>query len=120
MPIYCYKCPGCGERMEVFHKKLDYSAQRCPECGTAMEKIIGPVGIIFKGSGFYCTDNKKNGRTPLKEKNADEKKEEKSESTTDGETKATEEKKVEKAEKTEKTAKKTESKAEKKESKEVA
>jgi putative FmdB family regulatory protein len=66
MPIYCYKCPGCGERMEVFQKRPDYSPQQCQECGTPMEKIIGPVGVIFKGSGFYCTDYKKNGRTPLK------------------------------------------------------
>lgn len=62
MPIYCYKCKSCGEKIEVLQKRSDCSTRECPDCGGLMEKIISPVGIIFKGSGFYVTDNKKDSK----------------------------------------------------------
>lgn len=59
MPIYTYRCENCGIQ---FEKKQTFSEQqltRCPECGKkALRKVYTPVGIVFKGSGFYATDNR--------------------------------------------------------------
>ncbi len=57
MPTYLYECENCG-RFEEFQKITDDPLQKCPECGEDVKKIIGSPGIIFKGSGFYSTDNK--------------------------------------------------------------
>lgn len=59
MPTYLYECENCG-RFEEFQKITDDPLQDCPECGGEVKKIIGSPGIIFKGSGFYSTDNKSN------------------------------------------------------------
>ncbi len=58
MPNYDYECPDCEKRFEIFQ---NISAERltiCPECGkSGFKRLIGSgAGIIFKGSGFYCTD----------------------------------------------------------------
>lgn len=58
MPIYQYKCESCGicfERMQHFS---DDPLKVCPECGADVHRLIQPVGIIFKGSGFYVTDHR--------------------------------------------------------------
>ena len=62
MPIYCYKCTSCGEKVEVLQKRSDCSNRECPDCGGIMEKIMSPVGIIFKGSGFHVTDYKRDSK----------------------------------------------------------
>lgn len=64
MPTYLYECGNCG-RFEEFQKITDDPLQECPECGEDVKKIIGSPGIIFKGSGFYSTDNK-NGKSTVK------------------------------------------------------
>ncbi|MFC1736610.1 FmdB family zinc ribbon protein [Candidatus Hydrogenedentota bacterium] len=60
MPTYEYQCPKCGEAKDIFHSMsltLKPSQRRCPVCSAAMKKQIGAgAGIIFKGSGFHCTD----------------------------------------------------------------
>lgn len=56
MPTYLYECKKCG-RFEKFQKITDEPLKKCPECGERVKKIIGSPGIIFKGSGFYSTDN---------------------------------------------------------------
>lgn len=56
MPIYLYECEECG-RFEEFQKISDDALQECPDCGREVRKIIGNPGVIFKGSGFYCTDH---------------------------------------------------------------
>ncbi len=59
MPLYDYQCKDCGvrfERMQSFH---DAPLTRCPECEGEVHRVIGPAGIIFKGSGFYVTDSRK-------------------------------------------------------------
>ena len=59
MPIYTYRCESCGvqfERHQFFHED---PLKTCPECRRkTLKKVIAPVGIVFKGSGFYATDHK--------------------------------------------------------------
>lgn len=58
MPIYEYECQSCGVRFERRQHMEDEPVKICPECGGEVQRLIQPVGIIFKGSGFYVTDNK--------------------------------------------------------------
>jgi putative FmdB family regulatory protein len=59
MPIYTYQCDGCGVRFDRYQKFTEQTLTRCPECGKkTLRKVFQPVGIVFKGSGFYSTDNK--------------------------------------------------------------
>lgn len=58
MPIYTYRCSNCGVQFEKQQSFYDQSLIRCPECGKrALKKVYLPVGIVFKGSGFYATDH---------------------------------------------------------------
>jgi putative FmdB family regulatory protein len=59
MPIYTYRCENCGVRFERQQSFSDQALTRCPECNkNKLRKVITPSGIIFKGSGWYATDNK--------------------------------------------------------------
>jgi putative FmdB family regulatory protein len=58
MPLYEYECDACGVRFERIQHVTDDPAHECPECGGQVRRLIQPVGIIFKGSGFYVTDNR--------------------------------------------------------------
>ncbi len=58
MPIYEYMCDDCGVRFERMQAVTEKPVRVCPECGGQVRKLIQPVGIIFKGSGFYVTDNR--------------------------------------------------------------
>ncbi len=66
MPTYDYKCDACGHDMEVFQSITASPLKKCPKCGrNALKRLIGAgAGLIFKGSGFYCTDYRKGGSTP--------------------------------------------------------
>jgi putative FmdB family regulatory protein len=58
MPVYLYQCGNCGFKFEQQQKFEDQPLTRCPECGKkALKKVYQPVGIVFKGSGFYATDH---------------------------------------------------------------
>ena len=59
MPIYEYACTACGERTEARQSFTDPPLEECPQCGGKLRKLYSPVGIVFKGSGFYATDSKK-------------------------------------------------------------
>jgi putative FmdB family regulatory protein len=59
MPIYEYACTSCGERTEARQGFDDPPLEECPNCGGALRKLYSPVGVVFKGSGFYSTDSKK-------------------------------------------------------------
>jgi putative FmdB family regulatory protein len=62
VPIYEYRCPN-GHTFEVFQKMSDPPAEVCTICGTGpVEKILFPVAVHFKGSGFYSTDYGKGAR----------------------------------------------------------
>ncbi len=59
MPIYTYRCESCGVQFEKNQKFSDAPLTRCPECGKkSLRKVYQPVGIVFKGSGFYATDHR--------------------------------------------------------------
>jgi len=58
MPMYEYQCKACGIRFERIQHFKDEPLKECPECGGPVHRLIQPVGIIFKGSGFYITDNR--------------------------------------------------------------
>ncbi|MBA3432693.1 MAG: zinc ribbon domain-containing protein [Actinobacteria bacterium] len=77
MPIYEYRCPN-GHTFEVFQKMADAPSEVCAICGAGpVEKMLFPVAVHFKGSGFYSTDygrgNKKakDGESAPTEKSAD-------------------------------------------------
>jgi putative FmdB family regulatory protein len=56
MPIYEYRCPN-GHTFELFQRFADAPIEACQECGAGpVEKILFPVAVHFKGSGFYATD----------------------------------------------------------------
>ena len=61
MPMYEYECGSCGRRFETLQRFSDDPVTVDPECGGAVRRVIQPVGIIFKGSGFYVTDSRKSG-----------------------------------------------------------
>jgi putative FmdB family regulatory protein len=66
MPIYGYRCEECAQELEVFQSMADAPLKVCPKCGGPLRKLLYPVGVQFKGSGFYSTDYK-NGRDAGKE-----------------------------------------------------
>ncbi len=58
MPTYQYACTECGDRSEVVQRFSDDPLTVCTACGGKLRKIFSPVGIVFKGSGFYRTDSR--------------------------------------------------------------
>ena len=58
MPTYQYSCTECGERIEAVQKFTDEPLQVCSVCGGKLRKVFSPVGIVFKGSGFYRNDSR--------------------------------------------------------------
>ena len=59
MPIYTYRCRNCGIQFDEQQKFSDPPLTRCPECSKkTLQKVFQPVGIVFKGSGFYSTDHR--------------------------------------------------------------
>ena len=78
MPTYGYHCGRCGHEFEVRQSMADAPLKACPECGGELRKLLYPVGVQFKGSGFYTTDYNRSGRDSSK--TSDKGSEEKSES----------------------------------------
>jgi putative FmdB family regulatory protein len=59
MPVYTYRCDNCGVQFDHRQSFSDPVLEVCPECSEkAIHKVYTPVGIVFKGSGFYATDNR--------------------------------------------------------------
>jgi len=59
MPRYEYQCNECGVRFERVQRFDEAPLTECPECHGEVHRLIGPVGVVFKGSGFYATDSRK-------------------------------------------------------------
>ncbi len=69
MPTYEYQCQECGKEFEAFQKMSDSPLKQCKFCGGSVRRLIsGGTGVIFKGSGFYCTDYKSKPSPAKKEK----------------------------------------------------
>jgi putative FmdB family regulatory protein len=63
MPIYEYKCEN-EHVFDVMQRMSEDPLTECVECGASVRKVLHPVGISFKGSGFYSTDYSKKGPKP--------------------------------------------------------
>ena len=63
MPTYQYTCTDCGEPIEAVQKFTDDPLTVCAACGGRLRKVFSPVGIVFKGSGFYRTDSRNGSAT---------------------------------------------------------
>lgn len=81
MPIYGYRCASCGHEIEVLQSMRDAPLTVCEACGGRLEKKLYPVGVQFKGTGFYSTDYKRSAQN-----GADGKSDGKTESKPDGKT----------------------------------
>lgn len=67
MPTYEYKCPN-GHLLEVFHGMNEPGPQRCEVCtASPLERVLHPVAVHYKGSGFYSTDYGRGGKKAAKE-----------------------------------------------------
>jgi putative FmdB family regulatory protein len=64
MPLYDYRCRDCGHEFEIQQSISDDALTECPECSGALRKVFSPVGISFKGSGFYKTDSRSSSGSP--------------------------------------------------------
>jgi len=58
VPTYQYTCTDCGDQLEAVQKFADEPLSMCAACGGRLRKVFSPVGIVFKGSGFYRTDSR--------------------------------------------------------------
>jgi len=56
MPTYGYECTACSDKFEILQSIKDAALSTCEKCGGALKKLIYPIGIAFKGSGFYVND----------------------------------------------------------------
>jgi len=91
MPTYGYRCGKCGHQFEIIQRISDEPLAECPKCQGKLSKMLYPVGISFKGSGFYTTDYKGAGKsdgsssngTASKEGSSESKPETKSESSSE-------------------------------------
>ena len=60
MPTYQYACTECGHTFEQVQSFSDDALEHCPVCNGRLRKVFNAVGVVFKGSGFYRTDNRTN------------------------------------------------------------
>jgi putative FmdB family regulatory protein len=63
VPTYQYACTDCGDKSEVVQRFTDDPLTVCSLCGGKLRKVFSPVGIVFKGSGFYRTDSRSGSST---------------------------------------------------------
>jgi len=79
MPTYEYRCTKCGHTFEAFQSMMDKPLSKCPVCKSAVRRVInGGMAVIFKGSGFYSTDNKRGSALSGSNGNSKDKEREKS------------------------------------------
>ncbi|MCV7102555.1 FmdB family zinc ribbon protein [Mycobacterium palustre] len=62
MPTYSYECTECGNRFDVVQAFTDDALTSCEKCSGRLRKLFNSVGIVFKGSGFYRTDSREDGK----------------------------------------------------------
>ena len=58
MPTYGYQCTQCRHEFQVFQSMKDDPIAICPECEGAVKRLLYPVGIVFKGTGWYVNDSR--------------------------------------------------------------
>ena len=65
MPTYQYACTECGHAFEQFQSFTDDALTACPQCQGRLRKVFNAVGVVFKGSGFYRTDSRTDGKSAV-------------------------------------------------------
>jgi putative FmdB family regulatory protein len=63
VPTYSYACTECGNRFDAVQAFSDDALTACPKCSGRLRKLFGNVGVVFKGSGFYRTDNRETAKS---------------------------------------------------------
>ena len=63
MPTYQYACTACDHAFEQFQSFTEDSLTTCPQCESRLRKVFNAVGVVFKGSGFYRTDSRKDAKS---------------------------------------------------------
>jgi len=63
VPTYSYACTECDNRFDAVQAFTDDALTACPKCNGRLRKLFGKVGVVFKGSGFYRTDNRESAKT---------------------------------------------------------
>jgi len=71
MPTYEYRCQTCGIHFERRQRMADEPLRQCPECEGPVQRVLHPVGIVFKGSGWYCTDHRSGSSSAIPPKGDD-------------------------------------------------
>lgn len=88
MPVYTYRCSSCGVQFERQQSFTDAPLQICPECRKkSLKKVISPVRVVFKGSGFYSTDHRPSSASSTPADKTEKKEEKKEESKPKAQTK---------------------------------
>jgi putative FmdB family regulatory protein len=64
MPTYTYRCTQCAGSFDLGQKISDEPLRTCPQCQGSLRRVPHPVGLVFKGSGFYSTDSRAHQPTP--------------------------------------------------------
>src|SRR5579862_7873432 len=59
LPTYGYQCTQCSHEFSVFQNMKDDPVRVCPECAGSVKRLLYPVGVVFKGSGWYVNDSRK-------------------------------------------------------------
>ena len=100
MPVYVYRCASCGHQFERHQFFQDEPLKICPSCRKkTLKKVITPTKVIFKGSGFYSTDNKSSsGNNSSSASKSEDGKSEKKQESKPSESKSSETKSSEKSE----------------------
>ena len=73
MPTYEYACRQCGHHLEVVQSFKDDPLKDCPNCAGELRKVFSPIGIAFKGSGFYRNDSRSSGAKTSESKTSESK-----------------------------------------------
>lgn len=58
MPTYVYRCESCANQFELVQRMVDDPIELCPTCEGRVRRVIHPVGVVFKGSGWYINDSR--------------------------------------------------------------
>ena len=82
MPTYAYRCGACEHQFDQMQRFADDPLRECPVCGGLVRRVIQPVGIVFKGSGWYITDSRKAAADAKTDKKTDGKADPKAEPVT--------------------------------------
>lgn len=71
LPTYGYQCTQCQHEFQVFQSMKDEPIAVCPECNGKVKRLLYPVGVVFKGSGWYINDSRKPEKSEASEAKAD-------------------------------------------------